>query len=205
MPIVEFDANERLMNQHLLPTFYFAIRDKEVVQFRYAPFDKTERIWTFHPHYLKEYNLRWFVFGLAIDTDGKRYEVQNCALDRIVSRVEKLKGEKYIPSTVDYTTYFDDIVGVTRIKDRKKILIEIRTKDLYTHRRIMTKPLHKSQKEVQSFDEHCHWGVISIEVIPNKELLGLLMSFESHIEILSPLGYRKKMQAEIRNMYDLYK
>lgn len=205
MPIVEFDANERLMNQHLLPMFYFAIRDKEVVRFRYAPFDKAERIWTFHPHYLKEYNLRWFVFGLAIDADGKRYEVQNCALDRIVGRIEKLKGEKYILPTVDYATYFDDIVGVTRIKGKSKIRIEIQTKDLYTHRRIMTKPLHKSQKEVQPFDEGTHRGIISLEVIPNRELLGLLMSFESHIEILSPLGYRKKMQAEIRNMYDLYK
>ena len=63
-PIIAFDSNEQLRNLDLLPTIYYAIRDKQVLKFVYAPFDKPERTLIFHPHHLKEYNSRWFVFGL---------------------------------------------------------------------------------------------------------------------------------------------
>lgn len=73
MPIIEFDANEQLRNLDLLPTLYYAIRDRQVLRFTYCPYGKPERDLTFHPHYLKEYNLRWFVFGLAIDDNGQQH------------------------------------------------------------------------------------------------------------------------------------
>lgn len=202
-PIIAFDSNERLRNLDLLPAIYYAIRDKQVLKFVYAPFDKPERTLTFHPHYLKEYNLRWFVFGLAIESDGKQYSSNNCALDRIVRGIEKVEKEKYIPSSVDYSTYFDDIVGVTLLKGVKKVFIEIEAKDLYTYMRILTKRLHKSQKVLQSWNEQSKSGRFSIEVIPNKELLGLLMSFEGHIEVFGE--YRKTFECEIKKMYNLYK
>ena len=124
-PIIAFDSNEQLRNLDLLPTIYYAIRDKQVLRFTYAPYDKPERTLLFHPHHLKEYNSRWFVFGQAIEADGKQYSSNNCALDRIVSEIEKVKEEKYIPTSVDYSTYFDDIVGVTLLRGVKKKVIEI--------------------------------------------------------------------------------
>lgn len=202
-PIIAFDSNEQLRNLDLLPTIYYAIRDKQVLKFVYAPFDKPERILIFHPHHLKEYNSRWFVFGQAIEADGKQYSSNNCALDRIVSEIEKVKEEKYIPSSVDYSTYFDNIVGVTLLKGVKKEVIEIEAKDLYTYMRILTKRLHKSQKVLQPWNEQSKTGRFSIEVIPNKELLGLLMSFEGNIEVFG--AYRKKFESEIKEMYNLYK
>lgn len=202
-PIIAFDSNEQLRNLDLLPTIYYAIRDKQVLKFVYAPFDKPERTLIFHPHHLKEYNSRWFVFGLAIETDGKQYSSHNCALDRIVSEIEKVEKVKYIPSSVDYSTYFDDIVGVTLLKGVKKEVVEIEAKGLYTYMRIQTKRLHKSQKVLQPWNEQSKNGRFSIEVIPNKELLGLLMSFEGNIEIFG--AYRKTFESEIKKMYNLYK
>lgn len=201
-PIIAFDSNEQLRNLDLLPTIYYAIRDKQVLKFVYAPFDKPERTLIFHPHHLKEYNSRWFVFGLAIETDGKQYSSNNCALDRIVGEIEKVEKVKYIPSSVDYSTYFDDIVGVTLFKGVKKEVIEIEAKGLYTYMRILTKRLHKSQKVLQPWNEQSNTGRFSIEVIPNKELLGLLMSFEGNIEIFGE--YRKTFESEINEMYNLY-
>lgn len=202
-PIIEFDSNEQLWNLDLLPTFYYAIRDKQVLKFTYAPYAKSERTLIFHPHYLKEYNSRWFVFGLAIEGEGKQYPSNNCALDRIVSEIKKVENVKYIPSSVDYSTYFDEIVGVTRLKGHQKEIIEIEAKDYYTYMRILTKRLHKSQKVLQTWNEQSRTGRFSIEVIPNNELLGLLMSFESNIEIFRT--YRKKIENEIKKMYHLYK
>ena len=202
-PIIAFDSNEQLRNLDLLPVIYYAIRDKQVLKFVYAPFDKPERTLIFHPHYLKEYNLRWFVFGLAIESDGKQYFSNNCALDRIVGEIEKVEKEKYIPSSVDYSTYFNDIVGVTLLKGVKKEVIEIEAKDHYTYMRILTKRLHKSQKVLQPWNEQSKSGRFSIEVIPNKELLGLLMSFEGNIELFGE--YRKTFESEIKKMYNLYK
>lgn len=69
--------------------------------------------------------------------------------------------------------------------------------------RILTKRLHKSQKVLQPWDEQSKSGRFSIEVIPNKELLGLLMSFEGNIEIFGE--YRKTFESEIKKMYNLYK
>lgn len=201
-PIIAFDSNEQLCNLDLLPTFYYAIRDKQVLKFTYAPYAKPERTFIFHPHYLKEYNSRWFVFGLAIEGEGKQYPSNNCALDRIVSEIEKVEKVKYIPSSVDYSTYFDDIVGVTRLKGYQKEIIEIEAKDLYTYMRILTKRLHKSQKVVQPWNDQIKTGRFTIEVIPNLELLGLLMSFEGHVEIFG--DYRKQFENEIKKMYNLY-
>lgn len=200
-PIIAFDANEQLWRLELLPTFYFAIRDKLVLKFTYAPYGKPKRALIFHPHYLKEYNLRWFVFGLVIDEDGKQYTSNNCALDRIEGEVMVAEGE-YIPSTIDYSTYFDDIVGVTRLRGHQKEIIEIEAKDYYTYMRILTKRLHKSQKVVQLWNEQTKTGRFTIEVIPNPELLGLLMSFEGHIEVLG--NYRTKFIEEVNRMYNLY-
>lgn len=200
--IIEFDANEQLWNIELLPTFYYAIRDKRVLRFLYAPYGKPKRMLTFHPHYLKEYNLRWFVFGLAIDEEGKQYFSNNCALDRIGSEITEVKNEKYITSTTDYSTFFDDIIGVTHLKGISKETIEIEAKDYYTYMRILTKRLHKSQKVLHPWDKQKKTGRFSIEVIPNYELLGLLMGFEGHIEIFG--SYRKQFKEEIKRIYNLY-
>ena len=203
MPIIEFDANEQLRNLDLLPTLYYAIRDRQALRFTYCPYGKPERNLTFHPHYLKEYNLRWFVFGLAIDDNGQQHHPNICALDRIKGKIVVVETTEYIPSTIDYSTYFDDIVGVTHINGGKKKIIEIETKDYYTYMRILTKQLHKSQKIVQPWNSRNRTGRFSIEVIPNKELLGLLMSFENHIEIFGT--YRKTFEREVNKIYNLYK
>ena len=203
LPIIAFDSNEQLRNLDLLPTIYYAIRDKQVLKFAYTPFDRPERTLIFHPHHLKEYNSRWFVFGQAIEADGQQYPSNNCALDRIVGEIERAEKVKYIPSSVDYSTYFDDIVGVTLLRGVKKAVVEIEAKDLYTYMRILTKRLHKSQKVLQSWSDQSKSGRFSIEVIPNKELLGLLMSFEGNIEIFGE--YRKTFESEIKEMYNLYK
>ena len=59
---IRSSLEQNLTNIHLLPVFYKAITDKQVLQFSYQRFGQEPFLLTFHPQYLKEYNGRWFVF-----------------------------------------------------------------------------------------------------------------------------------------------
>lgn len=201
--IIEFDSNPQLKNFELLSSLYHVIKDRKVIKIEYEPYGKSKTSKIIHPHYLKEYNSRWFLFG-------KEYGGTDCnlALDRITSDIQILSDVTYQSATIDYSTYFDQIVGVTLIKHRGISHIIIKTNDLYTHQRIVTKPIHKSQRELAPFakqNDGVSYGKICIDVIPNFELLGLLMTFESHIEIEAPMSYRTFFLEEIRKMETIYK
>jgi predicted DNA-binding transcriptional regulator YafY len=200
--IIEFDSNSLLKNIDLLPNIYQAIKNKQVIKFEYEPYGKKKTIKIIHPHYLKEYNSRWFVFGK--EDQGLKC---NLALDRIMSDIEVVHDVEYQPSVINYATYFENIIGVTHLQNKKINHIEIKTLNLYTHERMITKPIHKSQMELHPFSIHENgesYGMISIDVIPNFELLGVLMTFESNIEIMSPISYREYFSREIQKMNRRY-
>ena len=77
---ISSSLEQNLTNIHLLPTFYKAITDKQVLKFFYQRFGQEPFEFTFHPQFLKEYNGRWFVFG---DADREPYKAYNVPLDRI--------------------------------------------------------------------------------------------------------------------------
>lgn len=201
---VSFETNESLTNIGLLPELYLAIRDKKVISFQYCPYGKKSRKVILHPHFLKEYNNRWFIFGYAIQDDGN-FCCNNYALDRIYEGlVEEEYDVNFIKSVVDYNHYFDDIVGVSKRKGEILQPIVIKTKDCYTHERIKSKKIHNSQKEVQCFDEKKQYGLFEIHVCPNLELRGILLSYGSHIIVEGPLEFRKEIEDEIKNMMEQY-
>ena len=53
---IRSSLEQNLTNIHLLPVFYKAITDKQVLQFSYQRFGQEPFLLTFHPQYLKEYN-----------------------------------------------------------------------------------------------------------------------------------------------------
>lgn len=177
--IVEFDGNEHLRNIELLPELFVYIRDEKVISFDYKPYGKPKRHVLLHPHLLKEFNNRWFIFGLAIQDDGEF--INNYALDRICEdTIVYEKDITYISAQekrIDYNHYFDDIVGVSHRKNAEEMEIIIQTNDLYTHERIISKPIHSSrQSELMPFDKGKRHGEICLRLKPNLELLGTLLS-----------------------------
>ena len=62
-----------------------------------------------------------------------------------------------------------------------------------------SKPIHHSQKVVNENE-----GVISIDVRPNLELVALLLSFGSDIEILSPETFRNFISTKIEENFKIY-
>ena len=162
-------------NIHLLPIFFKAISDKQVLRFNYQRFGQEPFELTFHPQFLKEYNGRWFVFGEA---NREPFHAYNVPLDRIIGEVSSIEGIDYIPAAKGfYLQYFKDIIGVTHETDAKMEQVVIRTKSEYQHGLLLTKPLHHSQKETLPFGEHDgQWyGEVTLTIEPNRELRGRIL------------------------------
>lgn len=181
---IQTESSRMCKNKNLLPTLFNAIINKHPLSLDYWAAFEEEQTMIFHPHFLKEYNGRWFVFGFAQYSDGTNRQECCLALDRIKEPVVEAHPkitfvEKRIPS---YSHFFDDIIGVTHLPNEPLQNVSIRTLDQYTHFRIMTKPLHISQKEIKTFDEKDGYGEWQITVRWNRELEGLLLSFGIHIK-----------------------
>ena len=201
---IRSSLEQNLTNIHLLPVFYKAITDKQVLQFSYQRFGQEPFLLTFHPQYLKEYNGRWFVFG---DADREPYKAYNVPLDRIVGEVCEVNDVEYIPAPKGfYQEYFRNIVGVTHEKDAKVEEVIIRTKTEYQHGLLLTKPLHHSQKETMSFGEYedgCY-GEVTLKIEPNRELQGKILAYGQYLEVVSPQSLREQIKATLVNQMMQY-
>ena len=189
---------QNLTNIHLLPVFYRAITNRQVLRFSYHRFGQEPFELTFHPQFLKEYNGRWFAFG---DADREPFKAYNVPLDRICSEVSFADDIDYIPAEKGfYQQFFHNIIGVSHKKDAKVETVVIRTKSRYQHGLMLTKPLHHSQVETLHFDEHPDgiYGELTLTIEPNRELLGKILSFGQYLEVISPQSLRE----QIREMLD---
>ncbi|KAA0989269.1 helix-turn-helix transcriptional regulator [Dyadobacter aurulentus] len=181
-PIISFDNNQYLTGIERLGMLFQCILYKQVLRIQYQPFhnEETSEL-IIHPYYLKQYNNRWFLFGL----NSKYEKIFNLALDRIVEVREE--DVPFIENTLcDFNEYFDDIVGVTRLEESAvtEILLSF---DLKTAPYILSKPLHGSQKVKSRTDQEL---VISIEVSPNYELESALLAFGEKVKVLEPESFR---------------
>lgn len=202
--LIRSSLEQNLTNIHLLPVFYKAITDKQVLQFSYQRFGQEPFALTFHPQFLKEYNGRWFVFGEA---DREPYQAYNVPLDRIVGEVSAVDNVEYISAPKGfYQDFFKDIVGVTHEKGAKVEEVVIRTKTEYQHGLLLTKPLHHSQKESLPFGEHDNqrYGEIKLMIEPNRELRGRILLYGDNLEVISPKSLREQIRDILKRQLELY-
>lgn len=148
-----------------------------------------------HPWYLKQYNNRWFLFGLNEDYKS----ITNFALDRIIefeeSKTKFQKNEK-----VNFDEYFDDVVGVTVKRDApiEKLLIKL-SKEIWPY--IESKPLHGSQKIKSRTETEV---LIELVVQINHELISLLFSYMDAIEVIEPENLRERFKRLSETVYKKY-
>lgn len=194
--IIQFDENPNLIGLDKISPLYEATLNKQALHLIYKSYRsnvETEHI--FHPYFLKQYNNRWFVFGL----DERKKQILNFALDRIESI--KIYPKSYRSNTgVDFDTYFENIVGVNFPKDGhvRNVILMVSNERLPW---IKSKPLHRSQIEIEKGDTHTK---ISLNLIPNYELEALLLSFGDDLEILEPLEFRNTIKSKLNRLYNIY-
>jgi predicted DNA-binding transcriptional regulator YafY len=111
---ISFEANLDLKGKEYFKIISEAINKKQILDINYKDFKSEEPYkLIFHPYYLKQYNDRWFAFGL---NEATQISTWNVPLDRI-EKIEYV-NTKYIPSDTDWYEYFYDIVGVTRLNKK---------------------------------------------------------------------------------------
>ena len=204
-PIIGFGYNMGLNHLELIPDFFNAIENKQVLRFVYnvAYREKVEIL--FHPYYIKEYNGRWFVLGKSFDLGHKPLKYANIAIDR-VDNVPAVMEEEYIPNNRVWEAHFTNIIGVTSGSKKKPVEIRIETSDTKTFFRIKTKPLHKSQKCLCEPNEaEGRRGMFSINVIPNDEMYSLFLSYQTGMRVISPSDIADEMKKRIEMMMQNYK
>ena len=195
---------QNLTNIDLLPVFYKAIANKQVLRFDYQRFGQEPFSLVFHPQFIKEYNGRWFVFGEA---NREPYQAYNVPLDRIVGEVSEVSDVEYIPAPKGfYQDFFNNIIGVTHEKGAKVEEVIIRTKTEYQHGLLLTKPLHHSQKETMPFGEHedGNYGEVRLTIEPNRELRGRILLYGENLEVISPLSLREQIKEILRRQMQQY-
>ena len=189
--VVGYDDNQAYTGLDWFQDIFDAIVNKTVLKIQYKTFTDMVYDWTIHPYFIKEYNNRWFLFGLNEDKGS----IYNIPLDRIEA-IEQV-NKAYITSEIDFDTYFDNVIGAS-IPPGEIVCIRMRFSE---HRfpYVMTKALHPSQR-IFDFDNR----IVEISVIPNNELEALILSFGKDVEVLSPSFYRERIQTIICESYKKY-
>ena len=192
--LISFEQNDQLKGLEHLSELIDAVINHTTLEIHYKSYRGTEFTHTIYPYYIKEYNNRWFLFGLGEETG----HIENLALDRIEGYAMSSKPFKK-NTTINFNTYFNDVIGVTIPDDDVKVET---IKLCFSAKRfpyVLSKPIHHSQVQVK--DEP---NTIEIKVRPTRELDQLIFSFIPDVEVLSPEWYRALIADKIKENLEKY-
>ena len=189
-----------------LPFIYECIRDHKVLKVAYHEKYQFATTAIFHPHYLKEFNGRWHIFGSIERNDSLSSQTiinegQNIPLDRIDEKPTIIYDIEYLfPDKIKYPGYFNDIVGVTLIENEELHDIVVRIHDKYMFGLVETKPIHRSQRTLKDFDDTLGFGEVTMTLRTNNEFFGRILQLGHDLEIISPKEVRDDIARRINKM-----
>lgn len=174
------------------------------LKFCYQAFEKaTPDVFVIHPYSIREYNMRYYLCGLAVKDGNPIYEKQyNFALDRLVGEPELAQGIDFIECPFP-DDYYSNVIGFT-IPDG---VVPTTIKLAFTPNRfgyVSTKPLHESQSNKYEKLPDGRKVVTLNNLIVNKEFKSILLQFGADCEVLEPQSLREDMQTLFRQALELY-
>lgn len=196
-PFIGFDSSQDLKGIEHFSLLYNAVQNKTPLEITYKDF-KTEEPYTyiFHPYYLKEYNNRWFLFGLHPESWKSDW---NVAIDRIVA-VSSI-DVPFIPNeTIDYQEYFSDMIGVSRGEGAELENVVLHFNQL-TGRYMENKSIHETQRH-----KWINYDILElkINVILNYELERLILSYGDSVKVVEPQHLIDKIKCRLENSVNNY-
>ena len=194
---IQFENNKLLKGLEKINPLYQVILSQKALLIEYKSFKaQASQQQIYFPYLLKEYRNRWFL----ICKPKSQNHIVTLALDRIENfeTLEKEHFQSY--DRVDFDTYFDDVIGVTKtIKDfaQKVIFIVDKANAPY----VKTKPIHESQ-EIISEDQN--GTTFSIQVVLNFELEREILGFGENIKVISPRLLVNKISKRLETATEKY-
>ncbi|MGO1585656.1 MAG: helix-turn-helix transcriptional regulator [Mesonia sp.] len=196
--ILLYDHNEEYKGIKHIKPLYFSIRKKQVLKVTVQGFKDTEsKTFEFHPHILKQYNRRWFVFGLNNTEEIQEWSIP---LDDRLLGYEELKEIDYIEATTNWENFFRTMVGVVKPKDAEIEKVVLR---FYNGREkyFKSKPF---QPDFEEFFEEEKQDQVWFETIINKELVQQLLSYGQDVEVLEPERLKLQLKEQAAALQQFY-
>lgn len=213
--IISFSSNEYLEGRDYLGILFGLISNKKVIDVAYAPFGEEVRIIRLYPYLLKQYNDRWYLIGTPLATEKYRYDKDfyvNLPLDRMKS-VTAVEGVDYVDCDENFEERYEDIIGVTWLKEEKPTEVILAVKNSYA-RYVETKPIHGSQRKYPTdkqtelhniypaFEGYTFYGLY---LKPNRELYNAIYRNGEDVILVSPSDIRASMIKELTATIDRLK
>lgn len=191
--LIAFEQNDMLKGLEHLSGIIDATINHQTLEIAYQSYWGEKRNIVVYPYYVKQYNGRWFLFGLN-DEKGR---IESYALDRIESYASGTKP--FVENaTTDFASYFDDVIGVSVPYG------DVATEEVvlrFSPRRfpyVLSKPIHSSQRVLSKPN------TVSIHVKPNRELSQQILSFIPDVEVLSPEWLRNEIRDKLKDNLQKY-
>ena len=194
-PYVSFENNNAFAGNAHFATLLESIINRHPVIVRYKPYQQPEPTQLkIHPYFLKQFNSRWFLFAAADETG----DLLNLALDRILT-IRQWR-HAYREAEVDFHTWFDDMMGVSRNSDMtiEQIILRV-SNQRYPY--VETKPFSEKQRILKN-DKQTH--TIAFPMRVNNELVAEILSFGADIEVLQPQHLRQRITETVAQMQTQY-
>lgn len=189
--IISFEENEYLEGlSHINPLYHYII-NRQCLLISYKSFKShAKSSFIISPYYLKQYNNRWFLFGQNHELN----KLQNLALDRIINL--ETVSKCFIPTTLDFEIYFEDIVGVTNneMQEVEEVVIEL-SQNIIPY--IISKPIHGSQI--------LNNNLLKLKIKPNYEFESLILSFGENMKVVLPRSLQNRVAERIEKVNNFYK
>jgi predicted DNA-binding transcriptional regulator YafY len=196
--ILFYDSNEEYKGIRYLKPLYLAIKKKQALQITFQGFqDKATSTFEFHPHILKQYNNRWFVFGLNNTNGNSEWSIP---LDERLISFSILEDINYTDSDKDWDSFFRTMVGIVRPPNSKieKVVLRFHNgRENY----FKTKPF---QPDYEEFFEEDKKDQVWFETILNKELVQQILSYGRDVAVIEPDGLKKEMKEHADLMRKYY-
>jgi len=203
--VISASLDRILTNIEYLPVLYESIVNKQVLEIDYKPFGGEQETLIFHPHYLKEHNGRWHLFGYAEDHSPENgYDIP---LDRIRTKPREKSKIEYVPApSLFYEKFFKDRVGVSNPEVPTKWPVIVRAHTYYIYKLTETKPIHQSQSIATPWGDHEEgtYGDFALEVEVNNEFIGRILQMGAGLEIVSPNEVRDTFKKRVKDLAKLY-
>lgn len=184
--------NSEIAGNEKLPVFVKALKEQNQISFTFRPFNgKRSFEIILNPFVLREQRKAWYIIGTKLDGELRSYPIH-----RIEGESKILSDQSQIPEGFQYQTKEHSFNSL----GAKPIDILLDCKPEYRNK-IYSNTIHSSQKVVSNNSSGLR---LTLNAIPDEELISKLLSYRNLIEVISPEKLRAFIAEEIRIMLIQY-